>query len=117
MPYSYNIAKIHAQFRSGELTPRELVEQCLARIDGREADVQAWVSVDREGALHLADEQLRLLSSLTARPTVIRPIVEAAVTTTNTVTIAARQIQISCLTDMGDVVVRLTTSASSFASL
>jgi aspartyl-tRNA(Asn)/glutamyl-tRNA(Gln) amidotransferase subunit A len=64
IPSSSSIAKIHALFRSGELTPRELVEQCFNRIDSREADVQAWVSLDREGALRLADEQTRLLASL-----------------------------------------------------
>lgn len=61
-----NIAKIHAQFRSGELTPGELAEQCFSRIDSREADVHAWVSLDRDGALRLADEQTRLLAGLKA---------------------------------------------------
>lgn len=64
IPSSSSVAKIHALFRSGELTPRELVEQCFNRVDSREADVQAWVSLDREGALRLADEQSRLLASL-----------------------------------------------------
>src|SRR5215216_2126624 len=65
IPSPSSIAKIHALFRSGELTPRELVEQCFNRIDSREADVHAWVLLDREGALRLADEQTRLLASLT----------------------------------------------------
>ena len=60
IPSPTNIAKIHSLFRSGELTPRELVDQCFNRIDSREADVHAWVMLDREGALRQADEQLRL---------------------------------------------------------
>jgi aspartyl-tRNA(Asn)/glutamyl-tRNA(Gln) amidotransferase subunit A len=68
IPFPTSIAKIHALFRSGELTPRELVEQCFNRIDSREADVQAWVMLDREGALKLADEQTRLLASNEALP-------------------------------------------------
>lgn len=64
IPTPTSIAKIHSLFRSGELTPRELVEQCFNRIDSREADVQAWVSLDRDRALELADEQLRLMVSL-----------------------------------------------------
>jgi Asp-tRNA(Asn)/Glu-tRNA(Gln) amidotransferase A subunit family amidase len=57
-----SIAKIHALFRNGELTPRELVEQCLACIDHYEPDLQAWVSVDRTGALQRAEAQSRWLS-------------------------------------------------------
>src|SRR5690349_5078569 len=59
-----SIAKIHSMFRSHELTPSELVEQCFNRIDSREADVQAWVLLDREGAQRAADEQTRLLASM-----------------------------------------------------
>lgn len=66
IPSPSSIAKIHSLFRSGELTPREFVEQCLNRIDSREADVQAWVSLDREGALQLADEQIRLMVSMSS---------------------------------------------------
>jgi aspartyl-tRNA(Asn)/glutamyl-tRNA(Gln) amidotransferase subunit A len=63
MTSALTIAKIHAAFRSGELTPRELVDLCHAAIDAREADVQAWVLVDREGAIRLADEQSQWLLS------------------------------------------------------
>lgn len=41
--------------RTGELTPSELLEQCLARIDRYEQRVKAWVVVDREGAREQAD--------------------------------------------------------------
>ncbi len=36
--------------RSGELTPSELLEQCLRRIDVYEPHVKAWVYLDRERA-------------------------------------------------------------------
>jgi len=36
--------------RKGELTPSELLEQCLGRIDRYEERVRAWVYLDREGA-------------------------------------------------------------------
>jgi aspartyl-tRNA(Asn)/glutamyl-tRNA(Gln) amidotransferase subunit A len=44
---------IHAaseEIRRGHLTPVELLEQCLARIDRYEEQVRAWVFVDREQA-------------------------------------------------------------------
>ena len=36
--------------RTGALTPTELLEQCLARIDKYEERVRAWVHIDRDGA-------------------------------------------------------------------
>jgi aspartyl-tRNA(Asn)/glutamyl-tRNA(Gln) amidotransferase subunit A len=36
--------------RAGEITPSELLEQCLARIDRYEDRVRAWAYLDREGA-------------------------------------------------------------------
>lgn len=36
--------------RKGELTPSDLLEQCLKRIDRYEDRVKAWVYIDREGA-------------------------------------------------------------------
>src|SRR5947209_12577462 len=49
-----------AAIRAGTLTPVDLLEQCLERIDVYEPHVRAWVVVDREGAreqaLRLTDE-------------------------------------------------------------
>jgi Asp-tRNA(Asn)/Glu-tRNA(Gln) amidotransferase A subunit family amidase len=42
--------------RKGELTPVEVVEQCLERIDCYEDRVRAWVSVDPDGALAEAEK-------------------------------------------------------------
>src|SRR5262245_19397863 len=41
--------------RRGDLTPVELLDQCLARIDRYEERVRAWVVVDRAGAREQAE--------------------------------------------------------------
>ena len=50
MPEPLTIAAAAPLVRSGELTPSELLEQCLRRIDVYEPAVQAWVYLDRERA-------------------------------------------------------------------
>ena len=47
----------------GELTPSELLEQCLARIDRYEPRVKAWVYLDRERARKEAEELTQELKS------------------------------------------------------
>lgn len=42
-------------FVNGSDTPRAYLERCLARIDEREPVVQAWVTLNRDGALASAD--------------------------------------------------------------
>ena len=49
--------------RSGELTPTDLLEQCLARIDRYEPKVRAWAYLDRDGAREQAE---RLTAELKA---------------------------------------------------
>jgi aspartyl-tRNA(Asn)/glutamyl-tRNA(Gln) amidotransferase subunit A len=44
-----------AAMKAGTLTPVELVDQCLARIDRYESLVRAWVVVDRDGAREQAE--------------------------------------------------------------
>jgi aspartyl-tRNA(Asn)/glutamyl-tRNA(Gln) amidotransferase subunit A len=46
-----------AALASGELTCEGLVERCLGRIDECEAQIRAWVSVDRDGARRVARER------------------------------------------------------------
>src|ERR671931_2152157 len=44
---------IHAaaqQIRDNSLSPADLLESCLARVDALEEQVRAWVLVDRDGA-------------------------------------------------------------------
>ena len=50
MPEPRTITDAAGFIRRGELTPSELLEQCLARIDRYEAKVRAWVFIDRERA-------------------------------------------------------------------
>lgn len=57
------IAAAAEAIRQGRVSPVELLEGCLDRIDRLESRVHAWVSVDRDGALatarRLADEAKR----------------------------------------------------------
>jgi aspartyl-tRNA(Asn)/glutamyl-tRNA(Gln) amidotransferase subunit A len=46
----WTIQTASAAVRSGRLSPVELLEHCLGRIDRHEERVRAWVSVDRDGA-------------------------------------------------------------------
>src|SRR5271167_256825 len=46
----FTLSALAARIRSGELSPVELVEHCLARIDRLEDRLHAWVLVDRDGA-------------------------------------------------------------------
>ena len=58
-----SIATAAAAIRKGELTPVDLLDQCLARIDKFEERIRAWVFVDREraraDAVRLTDELKR----------------------------------------------------------
>jgi len=58
------VAEAVARLSRRELTAEELVRQCLARIDAREGEVQAWEVIDREGALREA----RRIDGLSQRP-------------------------------------------------
>ncbi|HUE17149.1 MAG TPA: amidase, partial [Planctomycetaceae bacterium] len=42
--------------KQGQVTSQALVERCLARIDEWESRIHAWVSVDRDGARHRAQQ-------------------------------------------------------------
>jgi aspartyl-tRNA(Asn)/glutamyl-tRNA(Gln) amidotransferase subunit A len=57
----YTLRAAAGEIRSGRLSPVDLLDACLARIDRLEPQVRAWVSVDREGARadaeRLAQEQ------------------------------------------------------------
>lgn len=57
------IAKAAEQIRAGEITPLELVELCLARIDQFEDRVHAWVMIDAEGAREEARRQTEMLDA------------------------------------------------------
>jgi aspartyl-tRNA(Asn)/glutamyl-tRNA(Gln) amidotransferase subunit A len=63
MPEPMTITEAAGFIRRGELTPVELLEQCLARIDKYESRVRAWVYLDRDGA---RDQAERLTAELKA---------------------------------------------------
>jgi aspartyl-tRNA(Asn)/glutamyl-tRNA(Gln) amidotransferase subunit A len=50
MSEPHTITDAAPRIKSGELTPTELLEQCLRRIDLYEPSVKAWVYLDRERA-------------------------------------------------------------------
>ncbi|WP_254511091.1 amidase [Anatilimnocola floriformis] len=79
------IARAAELIREGEIRPLDLVELCLANIDRHESAVQAWVSVDRAGALKEAERLGRLLargdeptSPLFGIPLAIKDIIDVA---------------------------------------
>jgi Asp-tRNA(Asn)/Glu-tRNA(Gln) amidotransferase A subunit family amidase len=63
MPEPRTITEAAELIRRGELTPAELLDQCLARVDRHEPKVRAWVVLDREGAYEQAE---RLTAELKA---------------------------------------------------
>lgn len=70
--------------QAGLTTSVQIVETCLSRIDDRESELHAWVSVDREGALATAAECDReraagtICGSLHGVPIGIKDIVDVA---------------------------------------
>jgi aspartyl-tRNA(Asn)/glutamyl-tRNA(Gln) amidotransferase subunit A len=52
--YKLGISEASRLMREGVLTPSELLESHLRRIDALESEVRAWVTVDREGAREVA---------------------------------------------------------------
>ncbi len=52
---AFTIETAAQEIRSGRLTPVDLLELCLKRIDQHEDRVRAWVFVDREAARHQAE--------------------------------------------------------------
>ena len=52
--HALSVVDAAARIRAGRLTSRALVEACLRRIEGLDPVVQAWVLVDRAGALEAA---------------------------------------------------------------
>lgn len=55
-PHTLTIAAAAEQIRARRLSPVELVRSCLQRIDQLEPRLQAWVTIDRDGALAAAQQ-------------------------------------------------------------
>ena len=49
-PHELSAAQAAAAIREGRLSPIDLVEALLARIDALDPALRAWVTVDRDGA-------------------------------------------------------------------
>jgi aspartyl-tRNA(Asn)/glutamyl-tRNA(Gln) amidotransferase subunit A len=61
-PYTLTIATAAEQIRTGQLSPVDLVRSCLQHIDQLESRLQAWVTIDRDGAIAAAqrcEEEIR----------------------------------------------------------
>ena len=63
MPDVHELTLVQAAeaIRSGEISPTSLVGALLDRIDRLDPVLQAWVTVDREGAMRTAGERERQL--------------------------------------------------------
>src|SRR3972149_1572125 len=55
MPPLRSINEAARLIRTGQLTPRQLVDECLAAIHKYDERLHAWVIVDGENAQHTAD--------------------------------------------------------------
>lgn len=81
---SGDIAALRAAFDEGRSDPVHYLESLLARIDRVEGAVQAWISVDREGALRQAErcrDELRRglrLGPLHGIPVAIKDVIDVA---------------------------------------
>jgi Asp-tRNA(Asn)/Glu-tRNA(Gln) amidotransferase A subunit family amidase len=81
---SETVAGMTAALQAGSTTSVAIVENCLSRIDEREAELHAWVSVNREGARSVAAERDReraagnVRGSLHGIPIAIKDIVDVA---------------------------------------
>ena len=78
------IAKAAEQIRAGEISPLDLVEFCLLRIEQYDDCIQAWVLVDADGAREEAKRQAKMLGDgldpgpLTGIPIGIKDIIDVS---------------------------------------
>ncbi len=83
-PFELSVVDAAAAIRQGRLSAVDLVEACLGRIDVCEEQVQAWVAVDRSGALETARRldvearEGRLRGPLHGVPVGLKDIIHAA---------------------------------------
>ncbi len=77
-------AEIARRIRAGSLSPVDVVVACLKRIEAVDPAVKAWVHVDREAALRVAEQrevearERRLLGALHGVPVALKDIFDAA---------------------------------------
>jgi aspartyl-tRNA(Asn)/glutamyl-tRNA(Gln) amidotransferase subunit A len=54
--YMFTVAEASLRIRRCELSPIELIDSVLRRIDRLEPILEAWVTLDREGAIATAQQ-------------------------------------------------------------
>jgi aspartyl-tRNA(Asn)/glutamyl-tRNA(Gln) amidotransferase subunit A len=59
---SAGVAELGAAYRSGDLSPVDVIEHCLARIDERDGEINAWITVLGDPAVAAAREAERALA-------------------------------------------------------
>ena len=57
MPHTLTIAKAAQQIQSSDLSPVELANACLSRIDQLDDVLKAWVTIDRDKVLKVAQKR------------------------------------------------------------
>ena len=62
-PYEFSVAQSAEEIRQGRLSPVELAESLLGRIDDLDPDLQAWVTIDREDVLSVAKDREEALNA------------------------------------------------------
>ncbi len=62
-PHELSVARSAEEIRQGHVSPVELAESLLGRIDNLEPDLQAWVTIDREDVLSAAKDREEDLKS------------------------------------------------------
>ena len=56
-PYEFSVTEASQEIRAGRLSPVTLVQSLLDRIDRFDADLRAWVTIDREEVLETAQRR------------------------------------------------------------
>ena len=56
-PYEFSVAQSAEEIRQGRLSPVELAESLLGRIDDLDPGLQAWVTIDREDVISAAKDR------------------------------------------------------------
>ena len=58
-PHIVSFSEVVADFRSGRQTPRDFLERCIAQVEKRESQLQAFVTMDFDAARKAADASTR----------------------------------------------------------
>lgn len=72
------VKEIIAGIGAGEFTARDVVEDCLARIDERNGSLHAWVGFDRELALRQTNDRSNAAGPLAGVPFGVKDVIDTA---------------------------------------